>query len=154
MISLASRLWLRQTVPFHVQIELTNEPDSYRWPSYNDEIRGHVVRVFRSDGRLGLGDFVTFSLWVCDPGDEPTDPACVYRKAIVQATHMEVYLHDGIPPQLELAGYEFDLLNAASDEPTMCADQLNEDLPKEVPGGEDLEVKTGRKWWRFWDKLP
>ncbi len=110
-------------------------------------VEGCVVRVFRSDGRLALGDYVAFKLWVCRRGDEPTGPAYVYYEDFIGATHMEAYLH-GNPPECELAAYEFTILNAPSDEPSMNVGQL-EGL---LAGFEKRSLGTPkpRRWWHLW----
>jgi hypothetical protein len=154
MIALEGRLQWRKTAPFHVQIELQKSSMQFRVPS-PVEIRGRVVRVFRTDGRLAPGDDVTFALWVCRPREEPTGPAYVYEDDFVQATHMEVYLH-GSPPKCELAAYEFTLLNGVSDEPTMSVAQLEEELRyrREVFERESLGTSNPKRWWQFWKHHP
>jgi hypothetical protein len=70
-IPLAGRVEWRMRAPYHVQLELETKSDPVRIPS-EVVLKGRVLRVFRSDGRLGPGDRVAFKLWVCKPGDEPT----------------------------------------------------------------------------------
>jgi hypothetical protein len=141
------RLWWRQVAPFHVQLELKKDSGESQVPRGQVRVDGCVVRVFRSDGRLALGDRVGFKLWVCQSGDEPTGPAYVYHEDFIRATHMEAYLH-GTPPDCELAAYEFAILSAPSDEPTMNVRQLE----RLLAGFERPSLRTPKPkgWWHFW----
>jgi hypothetical protein len=154
VIALEGRLHWRKVAPYHIQIEVQKSPVQFRLPD-SVEISGRVVRVFRTDGRLATGDHVAFQLWVCRPGEEPTGPAYVYYEDFIQTTHIEVYLH-GIPPKCELAAYEFTILNGASDEPTMSAEQLEEELRSagEVPKSGGLGTSDPKAWWQFWKNPP
>ena len=116
-------------------------------PSGPVRVEGRVVRIFRSDGRLSPGDHVAFKLWVCRRGDEPTGPAYVYHEDFIRATHMEAYLH-GSPPDCELAAYEFTILTAPSDEPSMNVDQLEGLLAWFEK--RSLGTRKPRRWWHFW----
>ena len=60
--------------PFHVQLELNKREEMPRTPGKR-RLQG---RVFRTDGRLAVGDEIAFSLWVCRKGDEPTGQAYIY----------------------------------------------------------------------------
>jgi hypothetical protein len=113
-------------------------------------VRGAVVRVFKSDGRLRCGEGVGFHIWVCQPGDEPTGPAFVYYEQLLQASHVEVYLH-GSPPNCELAAYEFALISAPSDQPSMTVAQLQELTHSPIKTNSGMSQHTG-SWWRrfFW----
>ena len=151
MISLEGRLQWRKVAPFHLQIEVEKLHAEIRVPG-TIEIPGRVVRVFRTNGRLALGDHVAFMLWVCRPGEEPTGPAYVYYDDFIHANHMEVYLH-GSPPKCELAAYEFSILDGASDEPTMSAAQLEEELRSEgqvVWARGRFRKSSPKRWWQFW----
>lgn len=150
MIPLEGRLQWRKVAPFHIQIELQKSSIQFRVPS-PVEIPGRVVRAFRTDGRLVPGDHVAFVLWVCRPGEEPAGRAYVYHDDFIQATHLEVYLH-GSSPKCELAAYEFTILNATSDEPTMSVAQLEEELRSEGERFERGSLRTSNRksWWQFW----
>src|SRR5262245_48401413 len=75
MIALEGRLEWRLTAPFHVQLQLQLEmPLSIPIVSGDVQVQGRVVRVFRTDGRLALGDRVGSVIFACNPGDEPTGP--------------------------------------------------------------------------------
>jgi hypothetical protein len=76
-----------------------------------------------------VGDRVAFPLWVCDAGDEPTGPAYIHRDHFMAARYMEVYLY-GDPPECKLAAYEFGVIRAPSEEPTLTARELEELLEK------------------------
>ena len=51
--------------------------------------------------------------------------AYVHYDDFVEGTHIEVYL-DGIPPNCELACYEFEMLKAPSDKPIMSVQDLQD----------------------------
>jgi hypothetical protein len=160
-------LSVREGAPFHVQLELKKGSGEFSKRLRLVRVEGCVVRVFRSDGRLAPGDHVAFKLWVCRRGDEPTGPAYVYQEDFIRATHMEAYLH-GTPPDCELAGYEFTIITAPSDEPSMNVGQLEglfagfekQDEPSMnvgqleglLPGFEMRRLGTPkpRRWWHFW----
>ena len=122
-ISWEERLKWRKTAPFHVQLQLTELTERLKAPS-ETIVRGTLVRVFRTDGRLRTGDPVAFKLWVCEPGNEPTGPAFIYLSAFVQARYLEAYLY-GDPPKLELAAYEFAVLPFPSDAPRLTVEELH-----------------------------
>jgi hypothetical protein len=120
-IALKGRIMWRTKAPFHVQLELEKEPPPLEPRECN--IRGTVVKVFRSDGRLRVGDHVEFKLWICEPRDAPTGPAYTNRSSFMAASYIEAYL-TGTPPLCRLAAYEFALLSAPSDGPVMNVEQL------------------------------
>jgi hypothetical protein len=92
-ISIEGRLAARLTAPFHIQMAL----DTRAVERGRAQIAGKVVRVFRTDGRLAEGSGVSFEIWVCRPGDEPTGPADIYDDALAKAGFIEAYLR-GTPP--------------------------------------------------------
>jgi hypothetical protein len=148
-IPLEGRLEWRRTAPFHVQLELEKPQDIQRLPD-DIEVRGRAVRVFRTDGRLAVGDRCGFTLWVCRAGDEPTGPAYMYYDDFVTASYVEAYLY-GNPPKCELAAYEFTVISAPSDEPILTARELDEgleqlDKARRGPAG----MSKGTRWWQFW----
>src|SRR4051812_24056601 len=96
VMGLEGRIKWRMTAPYHVQLHLDEKAEPLKIPS-EFRVRGSVVHIFRSDGRLGPGDCVAFSIWVCRPGDEPTGLAFIYYEPLMRATHIEAYLH-GNPP--------------------------------------------------------
>jgi hypothetical protein len=144
-IDLEGRIKGRMTAPFHVQLQPDKKADPLTSPS-EIVLQGQVVRVFRSDGRLGLGDRVAFKIWVCQPGDEPTGPVYVYNETFTQASHIEVYLY-GLPPDCSLAAYEFAILGAPTDTPTMTVAQLQEFAPP-VPSLAKEQFVPKEKWWK------
>jgi len=150
-IPLEGRLRWRKTAPFHVQLELEKGSGRLTVPG-NFTVRGGVVRVFRSDGRIAPGDHVAFGLWVCRAGQEPTGPAYVYEDDLMRASHVEAYLY-GTPPDCELAAYEFTLLEVPSDEPKMSIGDLEELLSRfdglKTINTADAKCHAG-KWWEFW----
>ena len=140
------RIDFRRTAPFHLQVQLETDSESLR----HILVHGHVVRVFRSDGRIVLGDRIAFRLWVCERGKEPTGEAYVYRDEFGRSTHMELYLH-GSPPKWEIVGYEFMLLDSPSESPHMTLRDLEEsgarlgEAEKNSP-----QAPKAPKWWQFW----
>jgi len=94
------RVRARKDAPYHVQLELENNQEVQGLP-VQTQVEGRVIRVFRSDGRLVSGDHVTFDIWLCQKGDEPTGPAYIYYEQFLRASHMEVYLL-GDPPECTL----------------------------------------------------
>ena len=145
MIGLEGSIRARQNAPFHVEIELEE-----RWHEPSDfesiSVHGRVVRVFRGDGRLTPDDEVKFTLWVCQPGNEPTSPAYAYQDDFRRATHMEVYL-SGSPPNCEIAAYEFVLLGAPSEKPRMSVEEL-----LALSEGADQRMDPERRRWPLWKK--
>jgi len=121
----------RIKAPFHVQAELLKsqiqvKPDSFV------EIQGRVVRVFRRDRRLKLGDHISFRLFVRRSGRPPlTGVAPVEENEFMKATHIEAYL-DGSPPKCRLT-YEFTLLNGPTKRPKMT-----------------VALFVLKNWWRLW----
>lgn len=130
-IPLEGRLRWRREAPFHLQMEL-DQTREHPLATCETEVRGVAIRVFRSDGRLALGDNVAFPLWVCRRGDEPTGPACILIEAFARAHYMEVYLV-GDPPEFSLAAYEFCVLDTPSDQPVLTPEQLIELLEGGAP---------------------
>src|SRR5262249_47562226 len=100
-MGLEGRLKGRRTAPFHVQLALEKPHDIQRVAG-EIQVQGRAVRVFRTDGRLAVGDRVAFALWACDPRDEPTGPAFIYFDQFTTAKYMEAYLY-GDPPACKLA---------------------------------------------------
>jgi hypothetical protein len=148
-IALEGRLRWRQTAPFHVQLELEKTHDVPRVPSVT-RVQGRAIRVFRTDGRLAAGDHIAFGLWVCREGDEPTGPAYIYYDEFMRAIHMEAYLH-GNPPECELAAYEFSVIDAPSEQPTLTVGELEELLARfGKPGAPTPRTPKARRWWQFW----
>ena len=112
-------------------------------------VQGQAIRVFRTDGRLAVGDRVAFRLWVCREGDIPTGPAYIYYDAFVEATYLEAYLH-GTPPECELAAYEFRVIDAPSDEPTLTVEELEGMLAQFERAGHTPRKHKGKRWWQVW----
>lgn len=148
-IPLEGRLKVRLTAPFHVQVELEKWQNIQRVAG-DIEVRGRVVRVFRTDGRLTVGDPVAFTLWACDAGDEPTGPAYIYFDDLMPASYVEAYLY-GDPPKCDLGAYEFSVIPAPSDEPTLTPRELEGLLAQLVnPRVVAQTVLKATDWWRFW----
>ena len=148
-IPLEGRLIGRRTAPFHVQLELEKPQDIQRVAG-DITVQGRAVRVFRTDGRLAVGDRLAFALWVCRPGDEPTGRAYIYYDDFITATYLEAYLY-GNPPACKLAAYEFSVIPFPSEEPTLTPRELEELLeqfgtaPARFP-----RMQKMTRWWQFW----
>ena len=142
-MGIEGRILARTNAPYHVQLQLDEKPRSLG----KGHILGRVIRVFRSDGRLTVGQNVSFKIWVCQPGDEPTGPAFVHYEPLMQASHLEIYLF-GTPPKCELGAYEFELLNAPTDEPVMTIAQL-EKWSVMSPFSDEETIPEGRWWERL-----
>ena len=148
-IPIEGRLKWRQTAPFHIQLELTNNQNM---PFKLGEVRvqGQVVSVFRTDGRLTDGDQIVFKLWVCREGDEPTGPAYVYYDDFMHMVYMEAYLY-GNPPECELAAYEFCPISAPSDEPILTAEDLEKRIVRpSMPEASISRTPAAKRWWQLW----
>jgi hypothetical protein len=125
-IPLNGRLHWRHKAPFHIQMAITEIlSDSDKRYFSNTRIEGTAVKVFRTDGRLAIGDYIAIYLYVCHPGNEPTGPAFVYDKDLENAEYMEAYLV-GDPPKYGIAGYEFDIISAPTEQPTLTPRELEE----------------------------
>jgi hypothetical protein len=148
LIAPEGRIAVRRDAPLHVQIELAPFSPDLR-PRSGVEIQGHVVRVFRGDGLTKPGDFLSFDLWVCEEGDEPTGPAFVYYKDLLAASHLEAYLF-GTPPKCMLGAYEFTLLDGPTLDPRMSVQELVE-LMQLWTQESELRPET-RRWWQFWKR--
>ena len=150
-IPLEGRLRWRRTAPFHVQLKL-EKPEDIQRIAGDIQVQGRAVRVFRTDGRLTVRDRFAFSLWVCRAGDEPTGPAYIYYDDFMTASYMEAYLC-GNPPECRLAAYEFSVIPAPSEEPTLTPSELEElleqyDNARVAPA----RIPKATKWWQFWKR--
>jgi hypothetical protein len=139
-----SRVAFRRTAPYHVQLELERGTGPLSLPT-RVNVQGHVVRAFRTDGRLGPGDPVAFRLWVCQAGDEPEGPAYIHFEPFSKARYMEAYL-SGNPPDCRLAGYELAVIDAPSEQPSMSAEQLEEWIDLIRTGAQSILKK--KPWWK------
>lgn len=144
-MGLEGRVIARRGAPFHVQLELTRVPAEC--PNGEVQIEGRVVRVFRGEALLQPGTLVSFPLWVCNNGGEPTGPAYVYHHALVTASHMEAYL-EGTPPQCRVAGYEFTLLPASSALPMIRDDDALERTLREEMLRAAARPRGAREIWK------
>lgn len=147
-MGLEGRVLARRTAPFHVQLELTSVPAEC--PNQEVRIEARIVCVFRGEELLQPGSLLSFPLWVCNEGREPTGPAFVYHQALVTASYMEAYL-DGTPPQYRVAAYEFTLLSEPSTLPIMRDDDdwvrtLRGEMPRVA-----VQPRNAR-WWEIWKR--
>lgn len=118
----------------HVQVRLAGLPNVVVTPALVP-VAGHVVRVFRGEPTVRVGDAVQFPLPVHRPGDEIwPGPSFMRYDDLMQATHLEAYLN-GDPPACELALDECIII----DGPTYFA-RLR---------ASRLSYLAARLWWRF-----
>lgn len=146
VMGLQGHIRIRTTAPYHVQLQLNETAGPLRVLNklgWGEEIavNGNVIRVFRSDGRLSLGDSVVFGLVLCQPGDESDGVLSVYYDAFRQLSLIEAYLF-GTPPNCRLA--EAITISAPTDEPIMSVTQLERFIPPEE-SGKSLQRKE--RWW-------
>ncbi len=150
-IPLEGRLKWRRTAPFHVQLEL-EKPEDIQRVAGEIQVQGRAVRVFRTDGRLAVGDRFAFPLWVCRAGDEPTGPAYIYYDDFMTASYLEAYLC-GNPPEVLLAAYEFSVIRAPSEEPTLTPRELEELLEQFANNRTaPARILKATKRWQFWKR--
>ena len=141
MIPAEGRFRARRTAPFHIQLELEKSEGLIR-EQKGGMVQGRAIRVFRTDGRLAVGGEVAFRLRVCQPGGEPTGEAYMYCDDLMRATYIEAYLW-GIPPELEIAAYEFGVIDGPSERPSLTVEELENWLAT-------LKNPKPRKRWQFW----
>jgi hypothetical protein len=154
MIPPEGRIHWRKTAPFHLQLELDQPAiqlelakEYQHWHGARIECR--VARLFRSDNRLAVGDPVSFRIYVCEPGSEPTGPAYIYKQDLLQTTHLEAYLY-GEPPDCQLAAYEFEILKGGpTDKPILTIDQLKK-MYSHWEKRAMLSPARWKEWLRVW----
>jgi hypothetical protein len=140
-----ARIKARREAPFHVQIQVNSIPPEFSTPA-EVLVEGRIVSVFRSDGRLMVGDRVSFAVRVCREGEEtPPGPAYLAHEELVRATHIEAYL-TGNPPHCEIPLEEYEVFTGFRAGPNMTVAQL-ESLPAGRPGS--ISTRE-RKWWQIW----
>jgi hypothetical protein len=95
---LAARLHAR----FHVQVELIRSGAAPQTPAAIPT-KARVVRVFRGNGAINVGDEIMFSVHVAGRNGEVWEDFCFLPyETYIQATYMEVFLN-GEPPRCEVA---------------------------------------------------
>jgi hypothetical protein len=146
-ISVQGRLAARREAPFHIQMAV----EARSVMRGEAQIAGKVVRVFRTDGRLEEGDAITWAIWVCRPGDEPTGPAYIYADDLERVSFIEAYLR-GTPPACDLAAYEFTLIDAPTERAVLSPAELEELMKDPSPRQEAVMPASPNrvKWWQFW----
>ena len=110
------RLEARREARFHVQVQVTHL-EAMSYTPAEVPLKARVVRVFRSDGTLRVGDEVMFSMRAVRQDDyiPPGPPFMIYEK-LMRVNYMEVYLN-GDPPQCHVPWDECVIL----DRPTRLA---------------------------------
>jgi len=144
-IDAKTRLKARREAPYHVQIEIGELPPEIKTPSAVP-IMGQAVRVFKSDGKLKVGERVNFTVRVFRETDlVPPGSAYLLEDALRHAAYMEAFLN-GPPPQFDLVLDERTLLDAPTAEPVMSSTELGghgETARENAPA-------RSSKWWEFW----
>jgi len=85
---------------FHVQVELSGLPSDLQTPAAIP-VQGCVVRIFRGDSSLSIGDTLAFHVNVCRRDDRiPCGPAYMLYDEFLRARYLEIFLN-GTPPRLE-----------------------------------------------------
>jgi hypothetical protein len=97
MISYDGILDARFHARFHVQVELTSVPSDFQTPAAIP-VEGRVVRIFRGDSGLAIGDKLAFGINVCRRGDAiPIGSSYMSYENFLSGRYMEVFLN-GFPP--------------------------------------------------------
>jgi hypothetical protein len=135
----------RRVAPFHVQLELLTRRSTAPERGRQITLRGPIVRLFRGTPILSLGDELSFDIWLCNPGGEPTGLPYVYYDDLVRLPYVETYL-SGKPPDCDIVCYEFQFIPAPSDSPYVPADSADPDLYRQQALGHNLHWK---RWWEF-----
>jgi hypothetical protein len=118
-----SHLGARLRARFHVQVQITDREAEPGTPAAVP-VKGRVVRVFRSDGALNVGDEVLFSVHVRRKGDDIwPGPSFMLYETFANANHMELFL-DGNPPQCEVLLDECIALDGPTRRPRLRASRL------------------------------
>lgn len=139
------RVRARREALFHAQIEVASFPVDISTPC-EVRVEGRVVSVFRGDGRLRVGDRVTFAVRVFREDDEITPgPAYLPYEELVRATHIEAYLN-GNPPLCEIPLDEYEVFAGLRAGPNMTVAQF-EGSPLGRAGS---ALMPERKWWQVW----
>lgn len=138
-VTTIQRLQARRDARFHVQLEIDAVGDPPR-DAGPVTIRGHVIRVFRGEGRLPSGSPLEVGVLACR-GDVHVPPGLAYLSydALVQARYIEAFL-DGEPPHCSVALDECQLVDAPSEVPVMTVAEL-ELIPS---------ANRPRRWWQIW----
>lgn len=137
------RLRGRREARFHVQLEIARTLPGAR----HDELiaEGRVVRVFRGDDQLRVGQAVELVVPVFRPGElVAPGKAHLPHEAIAGAAFLEAYL-DGDPPRCSITLDEVAVIPAPSSEPVLTPAELEAVLARGEGGR-----SSARRWWRFW----
>jgi hypothetical protein len=74
----------------------------------------------------------------------------MYFDDVTTAKYLEAYLH-GDPPECKLAAYEFGVIRAPSEQPTLTPRDLEDLLAQFAEAPVVLpKVRKATKWWQFW----
>jgi hypothetical protein len=103
---------------FHVQVELTGVPTDFQTPA-QISVEARVVRIFRGDSILKIGDELTFDISVCRRGDKiPCGPSFMLYEKFVSGRYMEIFLN-GFPPAVEAFDGSYMILHAPTRTPRL-----------------------------------
>ena len=157
---------------YHLQVELdkncrANDADFRSNHEGRLGVRGKVMRIFRGDRELSLGDVVTFNVSIRKEEIPLYGSRTIWAKQFDEAEFMEVFL-DGEPPDLQVAQDCFYLIAEITPEPTVSIDI---DLARKAAlergtllQRSELAIERRRRgatyspnpitkprgWWKFW----
>lgn len=121
-IPLSERKKARDAATYQVQVELLDVPRGFAQRYGNLAIKGRVVRIFKGDSRLKIGDRVEFSVAVI------VDPECLVDGGLalpydelLRARYLEVCLN-GVPPRCDTVIDLYDIVPEPTDSPRIAVD--------------------------------
>ena len=121
-IPLSERKKARDAATYHVQVELLDVPGGFAQPYGNLGVQGRVVRIFKGDSRLKIGDRVEFSVAIV------VDPECLLDGGLtlpydelLRARYLEVCLN-GVPPRCNTVIDLHDIVPEPTDSPQIAVD--------------------------------
>src|SRR5215469_15394008 len=83
----------RRQARFHAQVEITYVARDCKTPA-TIPVEGRVLRIFRGDSSLSIGDRLTFQVRVCRSGDQiPTGPSYTLYDKLLSARYMEIFFN-------------------------------------------------------------
>jgi hypothetical protein len=111
-----------------------------------------VLKVYRSDGTLKVGDCVNFAEYVMREGDEIPCGGTRWKRhdEVWNARYLEAFLN-GEPPSCEVALCQSVMLSAPTDCPQMDGWYPDVAIRQRALRASWEEGKAaGRRWWQFW----
>jgi hypothetical protein len=110
----------RHQALFHLQVELQSLPSNVKMPCEDLRVKGQVVRIFRGHYHFQIRDTVKFALAVLGDRDAPPLSGILWLRDsnLRQMQYIEVFLN-GKPPIYDVALYQYELIEAPTDEPVI-----------------------------------